>query len=157
MGQYFKFINVTKDEESQVPLPFNFGLPWAKNLDQVSQKELEEYFEFVVKNNHWSESDTVTAYGDYGSVVNDPREPAVKAGRSLPAESPAIRLKDHSSCVKLEMDVETLEIILQSLLERQRKDLLEGFIVQLWAEEFITKEEVARLASHYEIDPITVP
>lgn len=157
MGQYFKFVNVTKEEESQVGLPFNFGLPWAKNLDQASEQELKECFEFVVRNNHWPETDSVVAYGDYGSTVNDPRELAVRAVDSSLPKFPGIQLMDGLSCVKLEMGVGTLEFILQALLEKGRHDRLQRFIIQLWTQEYITKEEVSRLAGYYGVGPLTVP
>lgn len=73
MGQYFKFTNTTKGEESNIPLPFNFGLPWAKNLGAASQEELKEIFDFVVKNNNWEASDEVIATGDYGDVFYCPK------------------------------------------------------------------------------------
>jgi hypothetical protein len=74
MGQYFKFTNTTKGEESKVPLPFNFGLPWAKNLGAASQEELKESFDFVVTNNNWEETDEVIATGDYGDVFYYPKQ-----------------------------------------------------------------------------------
>lgn len=73
MGQYYKFVNVTKKAESNIPLPFNFRLPWAKNLEQVSHEKLKEIFDYVVKNNNWAETDEVMAIGDYGNTVYYPR------------------------------------------------------------------------------------
>ncbi|MGI2909135.1 hypothetical protein [Tolypothrix sp. VBCCA 56010] len=74
MGQYYKFINTTKQIESIVSLPFNFGLPWAKNLESYSQEELKEKFEYVRKNNNWSENDEVIALGDYGNILYYPKD-----------------------------------------------------------------------------------
>ncbi len=74
MGQYYKFVNTTKEEESDIPLPFNFGLSWAKNLRNNSQDELKEIFDFVVKNNDWEETDQVIAIGDYGDIIYYPEE-----------------------------------------------------------------------------------
>ncbi len=33
MGQYFRFINRDRQVESEVGLPFNFGMPWGKGLE----------------------------------------------------------------------------------------------------------------------------
>ncbi|MUG96331.1 hypothetical protein F7734_29920 [Scytonema sp. UIC 10036] len=72
MGQYYKFINTTKKVESTIPLPFNFGMPWAKSLESYSQEELKEKFDYVKINNNWSENDEVIAVGDYGNIVYYP-------------------------------------------------------------------------------------
>jgi len=74
MGQYYKFVNATKKTESDIPLPFNFNLPWAKNLEQVSHDELKEIFDYVMKNNNWAETDEVLAIGDYGNIIYYSRE-----------------------------------------------------------------------------------
>jgi hypothetical protein len=68
MAQYYKFINKAKKEESQISLPFNFGLSWAK-LDHCEDKEVEAMFRFVAKHNEgWDENDELIAVGDYGTV-----------------------------------------------------------------------------------------
>lgn len=73
MGQYFKFNNITRNEESQLPLPYNFGLTWIKGLDRYySPTEINEIFDYVIKNNNWQESDEILAIGDYGDVVRRP-------------------------------------------------------------------------------------
>jgi hypothetical protein len=72
MGQYYRFINRTKDQESNIPLPFNFGLPWAKALEYDSGEELREKFDFVIKGNHWEKTDEIAAVGDYGNVIDSP-------------------------------------------------------------------------------------
>jgi len=73
MGQYFKFNNITRNEESQLPLPYNFGLTWIKGLDRYySPTEVNEIFDYVIKNNNWQESDEILAIGDYGDVVRRP-------------------------------------------------------------------------------------
>jgi hypothetical protein len=69
MGQYYKFVNTTKQQESQVALPFNFGLSWAKNLENYSQEELKEKFEFVRQQNNWDPEDQIIAIGDYGNII----------------------------------------------------------------------------------------
>ena len=43
------FINKTRQEESQISLPFNFGLPYAKSLEHYDDQEVEAMFQFVVK------------------------------------------------------------------------------------------------------------
>lgn len=68
MGQYYKFINATQQEESTIALPFNFGLPWAKSLESFTEEELKEKFEYVIANNNWSETDELIAVGDYGDI-----------------------------------------------------------------------------------------
>jgi|JFJP01.1.fsa_nt_gi hypothetical protein len=70
MGQYYKFINRTRKEESQISLPFNFGMPYAKSLEHYGNKELEAMFHFVVKHNEgWAETDELVAIGDYGNII----------------------------------------------------------------------------------------
>lgn len=70
MGQYYKFINKTKNEESQISLPFNFGMPYAKSLERYDDEEVEAMFRFVIKNNeNWNEEDKLIAEGDYGEVI----------------------------------------------------------------------------------------
>ncbi|HMV87515.1 MAG TPA: hypothetical protein PLD20_14375 [Blastocatellia bacterium] len=74
MGQYYRFLNTTKEAESDIALPFNFGLSWAKNLDNCSRDELREIFEFVRKGNDWPVTDKVMAIGDYGDIIYDSSE-----------------------------------------------------------------------------------
>jgi hypothetical protein len=70
MGQYYKFINRTRKEESQISLPFNFGMPYAKSLESYDNKEVEAMFRFVAKHNEgWTEADELVAIGDYGDVI----------------------------------------------------------------------------------------
>ncbi len=70
MGQYYKFINKTRQEESQISLPFNFGLPYAKSLERYDDDEVEAMFRFVIKHNdNWQEDDELVAEGDYGAVI----------------------------------------------------------------------------------------
>jgi hypothetical protein len=71
MGQYYRFLNTTKETESEIGLPFNFNLPWAKNLNDCSREELEKIFEFVRKGNDWPKTDKVMAMGDYGDIIYD--------------------------------------------------------------------------------------
>jgi hypothetical protein len=73
MGQYYKFINTTKEQESTISLPFNFGLSWAKNLESYSQEELKDKFDYVIRNNNWGENDEVIAVGDYGNILYCPK------------------------------------------------------------------------------------
>ena len=73
MGQYYKFVNTAKQQESTVSLPFNFGLSWAKNLDQLSEAELKEKFDYVIEQNDWSIEDEIIAVGDYDTVLYYPR------------------------------------------------------------------------------------
>ncbi len=74
MGQYYKFVNTTKQQESSISLPFNFGLPYAKSLERYSQEELKEKFDYVMKNNSWSDLDEVIAIGDYGNILYYPKD-----------------------------------------------------------------------------------
>lgn len=70
MGQYYKFINKSRNEESQIALPFNFGLPWAKSLENYPNDEVEAMFHFVIQHNEgWQAEDEVVAVGDYGTVI----------------------------------------------------------------------------------------
>ncbi len=43
----FVFVNKTIEKQSDVPLPFNFGLPWAKSLENFSDEELKGMFDFA--------------------------------------------------------------------------------------------------------------
>ncbi|NOT60661.1 MAG: hypothetical protein HOP19_10615 [Acidobacteria bacterium] len=74
MGQYYKFINKTKDKESEIALPFNFGMPWAKSLEYDSEEELRKKFDYVIEHNQWDEADHVQAVGDYGATYDYPEE-----------------------------------------------------------------------------------
>jgi hypothetical protein len=70
MGQYFQFINQTRQEASNISLPFNFGLPYAKSLDHRDNDEIQAMFRFVIYHNeHWKENDEVLAVGDYGMTI----------------------------------------------------------------------------------------
>jgi hypothetical protein len=69
MGQYYKFINTSRQQESTISLPFNFGLSWAKSLERLSQEELKEKFDYVIQNNNWRQEDEVIAIGDYGNII----------------------------------------------------------------------------------------
>jgi len=70
MGQYYKFVNKTKKEVSQISLPFNFGMSWAKALEYCENEEVKAMFHFVTKHNQdWNENDELIAVGDYGVVI----------------------------------------------------------------------------------------
>ena len=43
MGQYFRFINRDRQVESEVGLPFNFGMPQGKGLERLSTEELKKH------------------------------------------------------------------------------------------------------------------
>lgn len=71
MGQYYRFVNKTRNEVSQISLPFNFGLPHAKSLERYETKEVDAMFRFVVQHNaDWNEHDELVAIGDYGDEVS---------------------------------------------------------------------------------------
>jgi hypothetical protein len=72
MGQYFRFINRDRQMESEVALPFNFGMPWAKGLERLSSDELKKQFDFVIQANDWKPSDEIIAEGDYGETIEYP-------------------------------------------------------------------------------------
>lgn len=74
MGQYYKFINKTRQQEPSVSLPFNFGLSWAKALEYDSEEELRAKFEYVIAQNHWEQSDEIVAEGDYGTTFDYPKK-----------------------------------------------------------------------------------
>ena len=70
MGQMFIFVNKTTEKQSEIPLPFNFGLTWAKSLENFSDEEMEEAFNFVIKQNNWNETDEIIALGEYGTSIS---------------------------------------------------------------------------------------
>jgi len=73
MGQYYRFINVDRNNQaSEIPLPFNFGLPWAKSLERLTPEELKEKFDFVIQGNGWEKTDKIIAIGDYGDIISYP-------------------------------------------------------------------------------------
>ncbi|MBF2062903.1 MAG: hypothetical protein IGS39_00480 [Calothrix sp. C42_A2020_038] len=74
MGQYYKFVNTTQQKESTISLPFNFGLSWAKSLENYSEEELKEKFDYVIQHNNWSQDDEVIAIGDYGNILYYPKQ-----------------------------------------------------------------------------------
>ena len=70
MGQYYQFVNRTRQEISQISLPFNFGMPYAKSLERYDSQEVAAMFRFVIKHNAgWSEDDELVAEGDYVEVI----------------------------------------------------------------------------------------
>jgi hypothetical protein len=45
MGQYYRFINRNRQAQSEVGLPFNFGMPWGKSMERLSPEELKKQFD----------------------------------------------------------------------------------------------------------------
>lgn len=76
MAQYSQFINRTRQEVSQISLPFNFGLPYAKSLERYDSEEVAAMFRYVAQHNtDWTVEDTLVAEGDYEEVVHfDPAQ-----------------------------------------------------------------------------------
>lgn len=72
MGKYFQFINLTRQTESTVALPFNFGMPWAKDLHRMATDDLCKHFDFVLEQNKWATDEQVVAIGEDGSVIYMP-------------------------------------------------------------------------------------
>ncbi len=72
MGQYFRFINRDRQVESEIGLPFNFGMPWGKGLERLSTEELKKQFDFVIQANDWQPTDRIVAEGDYGETIDYP-------------------------------------------------------------------------------------
>ena len=70
MGQYFRFINRDRQVESEIGLPFNFGMPWGKGLERLSNEELKKQFDFVIQANDWQPTDNIVAEGDYGETID---------------------------------------------------------------------------------------
>lgn len=86
MAQYYRFVNRSRQEVSQVSLPFNFGLPYAKSLERYDSEEVVAMFRYIVKHNaDWTAEDDLVAEGDYGEVV--PFEPAQQSEQSYSWES----------------------------------------------------------------------
>ena len=69
MGRYFRFINRDRQVESEIGLPFNFGMPWGKGLERLSPEELKKQFDFVIQANEWQPTDNIVAEGDYGETI----------------------------------------------------------------------------------------
>lgn len=75
MGQYYLFVNKTRNEVSQISLPFNFGLSHAKSLERYAANEVAAMFRFVVQHNaDWNEHDNLIAIGDYGEEITFAKE-----------------------------------------------------------------------------------
>ena len=72
MGQYFRFINRDRQVESEISLPFNFGMPWGKGLERLSTEDLKKQFDFVIQANDWQPAETIIAEGDYGETIDYP-------------------------------------------------------------------------------------
>ena len=69
MGQYFNFINKTKgNAESEIMIPINFGLTWAKGMDRFDNTLKRALFMYVVVGNRWSFTDDIEAQGDEDDV-----------------------------------------------------------------------------------------
>jgi hypothetical protein len=65
MGQYFNFINKSKgDAESEIMIPINFGLAWAKGMEHFDDALKRALFMYVVVGNRWSYTDDIEARGD---------------------------------------------------------------------------------------------
>ena len=91
MGQYYKFINKTRKEESQISLPFNFGMPYAKSLERYDNEEIAAMFCFVIQHNdRWQEEDELVAEGDYGEVIKyeNIRSESRCLGKLFPRKNP---------------------------------------------------------------------
>lgn len=73
MGQYYRYVNATRQQESQVSLPFNFGMPYDKSLERLSSEDVKKHFDFVVEQNGWSEEDEILAIGDYENIIYYPK------------------------------------------------------------------------------------
>jgi hypothetical protein len=73
MGQYYRFINRDRQVESEVGLPFNFGMPWGKSMERLSEEELKKQFDFVIQANDWDQTEDVVAEGDYGETIDCPK------------------------------------------------------------------------------------
>jgi hypothetical protein len=70
MAQYYQFVNRTGQEVSQISLPFNFGLPYAKSLERYDSEEVAAMFRYVAQHNaDWTVEDVLIAEGDYGEVI----------------------------------------------------------------------------------------
>ncbi|MBE9060390.1 hypothetical protein [cf. Phormidesmis sp. LEGE 11477] len=69
MAQYYRFVNRRRQEVSQISLPFNFRLPYAKALERYDSEEVAAMFCYVVQHNaDWSTDDDIVTEGDYGEV-----------------------------------------------------------------------------------------
>jgi hypothetical protein len=73
MGQYYRFINRDRQIQSEVSLPFNFGMPWGKSMERLSAAELKQQFDFVIQANGWEPTETIVAEGDYGETIDYPQ------------------------------------------------------------------------------------
>ncbi|MEO0377644.1 MAG: hypothetical protein AAF329_24190 [Cyanobacteria bacterium P01_A01_bin.17] len=70
MAQYYRFVNLSRQEVSQISLPFNFALPYAKSLERYDRMEVAAIFRYVIRHNtDWTVEDELVAEGDYGEVV----------------------------------------------------------------------------------------
>ena len=77
MAQYYQFINRTRQEVSQISLPFNFGLPYAKSLERYDSEQVAAMFRYVAQHNDdWTVEDDLVAEGDYGETVQFDRSVA---------------------------------------------------------------------------------
>jgi hypothetical protein len=75
MGQYYRFINRDRQAQSEVGLPFNFGMPWGKSMERLSEQELKKQFDFVIQANGWAPTEDIVAEGDYGETIDYPKSP----------------------------------------------------------------------------------
>jgi hypothetical protein len=73
MGQYYRFINRDRQAQSEVSLPFNFGMPWGKSMERLSEEELKKQFDFVIQANNWAPTEDIVAEGDYGETIDYPK------------------------------------------------------------------------------------
>lgn len=69
MGQYFYFVNKTKNVKSTVGLSCNGGLSFMSKLHMHEPDEQDEIFKSVINDNKWDHDDVIVAYGDSGDVI----------------------------------------------------------------------------------------
>lgn len=79
MAQYYRFVNQSRQEVSQISLPFNFGLPHAKSLERYDTEEVAAMFHYVVRHNaEWTVEDNLVAEGDYEESIQFDRGQSIE-------------------------------------------------------------------------------
>lgn len=70
MGQFFEFVNRTKQQKNKNPIPQSNGATWYPKFDYAPTLVQLEVFETIAKLNGWTLNDELEAVGDSGTVIN---------------------------------------------------------------------------------------
>ena len=77
----------------------------------------------------------------------------IETGDPMASHPTPITLRHDISTVQLELDVDDLWIVLETLVQHGRPDLVYRYLGQLSKKKLLEQREVEILADHYDIEP----